>query len=58
MKITRSQAQTPCITALAHKMTTLNGPCIGCDGCQGICAELIETLTVPEVILTKGSHGK
>ncbi|MEN9062934.1 hypothetical protein [Ponticoccus litoralis] len=31
-----------------------SGPCLGCPGCRGICAALIEALSVPEVVLNRG----
>lgn len=40
--------------ALGEELTTIQGPCIGCKGCTGLCATLIEALSVPEVVLGRG----
>ena len=39
------------IDRLSHRLAGLNGMCIGCKGCQGLCASLIELLMLPEAVL-------
>lgn len=51
MQMQQSQAHAPKVEALWDRLTTLRGPCIGCKGCEGVCAELIEALTLPDAIL-------
>ncbi len=36
---------------LAHDTTSEVKGCIGCDGCKGVCAALIEAMTVPDVVV-------
>ena len=51
MKIERRAAFAPQTKALAAEMTTLNGPCLGCAGCDGLCAALVEAITLPRAVL-------
>ncbi len=53
MFISRHIAQAPRTAALTTEIAKLNGPCIGCTKCDGLCKELIDALVVPEVILSK-----
>jgi|GEM_PF-2556561 len=32
------------------RLVGLNGPCVGCSDCNGLCEALIEALTVPDLI--------
>jgi hypothetical protein len=56
MNISRLVASAPRTVALSSELSKLNGPCVGCTDCNGLCRELIETLVVPDVILSK-KHG-
>ena len=47
----RFAAHAPRSQALSMELATLQGPCIGCTGCQGVCAALIQAMTLPEIIL-------
>ncbi len=51
ISITRSKAETQRCRALAAKVTQLTTPCVGCKDCRGLCKELIELMTLPEMIL-------
>ncbi|WP_306004547.1 hypothetical protein [Aquicoccus porphyridii] len=51
ISITRSKAETERSRALAAKVTQLGAPCVGCKNCRGLCKELIELMTFPELIL-------
>jgi hypothetical protein len=53
MKMDRKIGYAPKVTAIAKELTKLQGPCIGCPGCTGLCVALIDALTVPDVILAK-----
>ncbi|MDU9006106.1 hypothetical protein [Sedimentitalea todarodis] len=53
MFISRHIAEAPRTTALTTEIAKLNGPCIGCSECDGLCKELIEALVVPDVILSR-----
>ena len=53
MPITRSTPPTKHSTTISREISGMNGPCIGCSNCRGLCAELIEAITLPETILSK-----
>ena len=54
MKIDRAAAFAPRTQALAEGISQLQGPCVGCVGCNGLCNALIEAILLPELILSKG----
>lgn len=56
MNISRLVAAAPRTAALSLELSKLNGPCVGCTDCDGLCKELIEALIVPDVILSR-KHG-
>ena len=53
MQIDRSKPDTPRLHALSGQISTLQGPCVVCPDCVGLCKELIDTLVVPDLILTR-----
>ncbi|MFK7751044.1 MAG: hypothetical protein AB8B51_00700 [Sedimentitalea sp.] len=53
MNIQRSNPSTGHVNALAQEMADLNGPCVGCEGCNGVCQALIDALMLPNVILSR-----
>ncbi|WP_198654811.1 hypothetical protein [Albibacillus kandeliae] len=53
MDIVRSKPVTPHTVRLAGTLDGLQGPCVGCTDCTGLCAELIDALVIPEVILSR-----
>ena len=53
MQINRSKPETPKLEALAGQVSALQGPCVGCSDCVGLCTALIDTLVLPDMILTK-----
>ena len=53
MMISRSQPASQNVSVLAQQLSGLNGPCVGCTQCDGLCAALIDALTLPEVILSR-----
>jgi hypothetical protein len=42
----------PRTKALARDVMQL-GPCVGCKECKGMCKELLELMSLPDVILKK-----
>lgn len=57
MFISRHIAEAPRTAALSTEIAKLNGPCIGCTDCDGLCKELIEALVVPDLILSKSQKA-
>ncbi|WP_425044978.1 hypothetical protein [Primorskyibacter sp. S87] len=53
MQIDRSKGETLRLQALAGEVSGLQGPCVGCSNCSGLCSALIDTLVLPHVILSK-----
>ncbi len=49
----RSKPPTRMSEQLAHRLSELYGPCIGCEDCYGFCPALIEALMVPDAILNR-----
>ncbi len=50
MDIERAIAKAPRATSVAQQVAHLEGPCIGCAVCRGLCQPLIDALTVPDAI--------
>ena len=57
MKIDRMAAFAPRTRALASELAMMQGPCVGCTECDGMCQELIEALVLPDAILKKGGKS-
>ena len=55
MQSERMIGHAPRTLEMGQQLTTIQGPCIGCKGCQGLCATLIEAMTVPDAILNRDS---
>ncbi len=53
MNISRNKSGTGRSDALASTLNTLQGPCVGCRECTGLCAALIDALVLPDLILSK-----
>ncbi|PSL18696.1 hypothetical protein [Shimia abyssi] len=53
MSITRSNTPTQQTSAIQRELAGMNGPCIGCLDCRGLCVALIDAITVPDAILSK-----
>ncbi|MFC6639497.1 hypothetical protein [Sulfitobacter sediminilitoris] len=51
MQLQRKIAYAPRSRALAKDLSQLPGPCVGCEGCQGVCAALIDAMLLPEIVL-------
>lgn len=53
MEMSHKIGHAPRTTATATEIAQLHGPCVGCFDCRGLCAELIEALTLPDIILAR-----
>lgn len=51
MEIERKAGAAPRTVALADRLAAVNGPCVGCRNCRGLCAAMIEAMTLPDIIL-------
>ncbi|WP_425074543.1 hypothetical protein [Sagittula sp. S175] len=51
MESKRLVGHAPRTRAVGEELVSIQGPCIGCKGCTGLCAALIEALSVPDVVL-------
>ncbi len=58
MKISHDRASTPHMDHLSLQIGSLQGPCIGCSGCTGLCNALIDALTLPDIILNKTAKSQ
>ena len=55
MKTDRLAAYAPRTRAVADTLSEMQGPCLGCTDCQGLCIALVEAMTLPEAVLSKGA---
>ena len=53
MIISRSKPGSSRITTVVQAFPDVQGNCVGCENCSGRCAELIDVLTVPDIVLSK-----
>ncbi|GAA6191193.1 MULTISPECIES: hypothetical protein [Roseobacteraceae] len=53
MEIQRGIATAPRTTQVGQDIANLSGPCVGCTECKGVCLELIEALTLPDILLRR-----
>lgn len=53
MDIHREIAPTVNTTKVGRELADLTGPCVGCTTCRGVCLELIEALTLPDILLRR-----
>ena len=51
MKIERHSGHAPRSRALATQIAAMPSQCVGCEGCEGVCAALIDAMILPELIL-------
>lgn len=58
MNIIRSKPDHTHTTALAAALNELNNPCVGCANCNGMCADLVDVLMIPDVILSRKRHSQ
>jgi CO dehydrogenase/acetyl-CoA synthase alpha subunit len=53
MEVERQIANAPKTTAVGNSVSALEGKCVGCTNCRGLCQALIEVMTFPEVVLNR-----
>ena len=51
--ITRSRAPDWRTRKIATDIPRLKGPCVACADCKGLCAELIEVMTLPDAVVRR-----
>ncbi len=51
MHIRRDIAHAPRARALGRTVAGLQGGCVDCPGCAGLCTALLEALTLPDLVL-------
>ncbi|MEW9918351.1 hypothetical protein AB2B41_01950 [Marimonas sp. MJW-29] len=51
MQLNRKIAHAPRSRALAEDLSKMNSTCVECEGCQGLCAALVDAMLLPEIIL-------
>ncbi|MEQ9241041.1 hypothetical protein [Roseovarius indicus] len=54
MQINRHIGHKPNMSVLGDELASLRGNCIGCTGCKGPCAALLEALALPGYVLKGG----
>ncbi|UWQ37338.1 hypothetical protein PNH50_17105 [Leisingera aquaemixtae] len=57
MPISRSKSDAPRVKALSAKVSGLQGPCLGCTNCVGLCEALIDALVLPDLVLSRKRGG-
>ncbi len=57
MIVDRKIATAPRTEALAHDVAGLPDPFIGCEGCRGVCAAMIDAMVLPDLILATRTHS-
>jgi formate hydrogenlyase subunit 6/NADH:ubiquinone oxidoreductase subunit I len=53
MEIERKAGAAPRTAELARKLARVQGPCVGCENCRGLCTAMIEAMTLPDVVLKR-----
>lgn len=56
MKIARKAGYAPHTVALGREILDLP-QCVGCSECDGLCKELMEALTLPDIVVRSSSSG-
>jgi len=51
MQMEQKGGHAPRSETVAQDLVSLKGPCIDCETCKGVCVELIEVMTVPNIVL-------
>ncbi|MBR9652437.1 hypothetical protein [Thalassovita aquimarina] len=55
MEAQRLSGYAPRTAEIGQQLIKMDGPCIGCTGCQGLCRVLIDMMTVPDALLKRES---
>ena len=51
MQIERVAGFAPRTRAVAESLVQMNGPCIGCKDCEGLCHVLLDLMNLPDMVL-------
>ncbi len=51
METRRVPAHAPRVQEMQRRVMEV-GPCLGCTDCRGLCASLLEVLSLPEAVLS------
>ena len=51
MEVERKIGHAPKTSEVGRNAVALNGPCVGCENCRGLCWEFLELLTLPEAVV-------
>jgi hypothetical protein len=54
MQIERLVGHAPQVTKVGRDIFKIKGPCVGCADCGGLCAALLELMTLPDAVLHRG----
>ena len=57
MQIDRHVGHAPRSEEIGRELVALDGPCIGCKNCKGMCAALMQLLSLPEAVLHPGGRA-
>ena len=51
MQIARNAAFAPRTRRLSEELAAIRGGCVGCENCRGLCAPLMELLSLPSAVV-------
>ena len=51
MRIKREIGHAPRTEMLGQEAIVMQGPCVGCKDCVGLCQQLIDVMTIPQTVL-------
>ena len=54
MKVERAIGHAPRVQSLGQSLAEMQGPCIACKDCAGLCHALFDLLLLPETVLKGG----
>lgn len=57
MDVQRITGHAPRTVKVSYQIARLQGQCVGCTECKGLCRELIEMMTVPDAVLSRGDDN-
>ena len=53
MQIERHAGHAPRSEAVGEEIFALEGPCLGCRNCKGLCAALVQMMSLPDAVLNR-----
>lgn len=51
MQVQREVGHAPQTVAIAKEVYAMNGHCVGCTDCTGLCADLLDLMVFPDIVL-------